>query len=203
MIDAMGAGDRAGLVALGGPADRVVVPAAGDLLAVRQLILDLAQTDAPTDLQGGFEAVAAQIRADQEHDTARNVVVVLSDFRKGSADISAALPASFAGLADVQVLASEPASDETGNVQIVGVEPLQSVVLTRGSAAAQQSAVRVSLRRTGSGAASAGVTQVSLHATGDGLVDPARPPTQGRVRWERGQSQASVILQVEPSRAGG
>ncbi|MBL0927453.1 MAG: BatA domain-containing protein, partial [Phycisphaerales bacterium] len=130
LLRALGPGDRAGLVTLSRPASGVVVPASGDPAAVRRLIEELTPTDAAADLPAAVELLAARLKAERA-DTARpTVVAVFSDFTEGSADLARPLPPGLTDLPNVSVVASRPLETSPGNVQVSGLEPLRSVILT-------------------------------------------------------------------------
>lgn len=201
VISSLGPSDRAGLVSLGAPANAVVVPASTDLAAVRNLLMELEPTDAPSDLAGALDAIGDRLRRDAETEGPGGpvVVAVFSEFRSGSADLSRPLPSTLAGLEEVSLVALAPASEGVGNIQVTGVEPLRPVVLTGGSTgggATEQ--VRVTLRRTGDSVSEAGVSTVRLRV-GGGEVLRERAAAQAAVRWAPGQADASVALQVDPA----
>lgn len=201
MVRALGAGDRAALVTLAGPARGVVLPASADPAAVLGLIDDVQITDAPTDLAGALQLVATAAGQDQSGGGAgRPVIAVLSDFLQGSADVSRPLPTALADMPGVQVLAPTPRASAPGNVQVVSVEPLRAVVLTGtgGTTAglAQREQVRVTLRRTGQ-TSEGGVTSVRLRPVG--ASGAGGPGAQQTVRWQPGQTEAVVAMQVDPA----
>jgi len=196
VLSALGPSDRAGLVALGAPADPIVVPASTDLAAVRGLLMEMEATDAPSDLAGAFDSIGDRLRRDAETEGASGpvVVAVFSEFREGSADVSRPLPATLASLAEVRLVALAPATNGVGNIQVTGVEPLRPVVLTGG--ATEQ--VRVTLRRTGTAVSEAGVSSVRLRVGGADVLRE-RASAQSAVRWAPGQAEASVAMQVDPT----
>lgn len=212
IIDALGPGDRAGLIALGAPAEATVVPASSDLASVRELVDALEPTDAATDLAGALDRLGAAVSRGEAGGSgggaARLVVVVLSDFLKGAADLSRPLPPALRDLppdVSLAVLALPPAAPAGGaaNVQIVNVEPLRAVVLTGSGGQSQGEQVQVSLRRSGAGVADAATTTVRLRVVTPGAPESpaaaARAGAQGLVRWQPGQNAATISLQVDAS----
>jgi hypothetical protein len=185
-----GRGDRAALVALGSPADAIILPPTLDLGAVREHIVSLAPTDSRTDFQGAL----ARIRDDLARAQGSSLVI-LSDFRAGSADPSMSLPTLPQTVAEV--LAQTPAEDSPENVAIISLEPLRPVLLTGpGDEAARTTTFRVGLRRFG--ASSPGITRVQVRLAFQNATPPAAWAT---LNWAPGQSEADVI--VSPEVTGG
>ncbi|MDX2115255.1 MAG: BatA domain-containing protein [Planctomycetota bacterium] len=210
IVSSLGPSDRAGLILLGGPARAVVSPASPDLAAVRRLIEEASSTDAAADLAGALEAAGAALGASDEERSRPASVVVLSDFTVGSADVSRPLPAALGELPGVRVLASRPAEAGSAgvvNVQVTAIEPLRPVVLTGGVAEEQRlgerEQVRVVLRRTGPGVAEGGVTSLRVRGAEAGAPIEGSLGSQASVRWQPGQAEATVSVQVDPVSAGG
>lgn len=213
IADSLGAGDRLGLLTLASPAEGTVVPATSDARAVKALVNDLSASDSAADLGGALDKLGTRVRSDRAgagSSATRPVgIVVLSDFVLGSCDVSRPLPPVLQGLVDVSLSATTPGVPAPGNVQVTGVEPLRGVVLGGGTGA-EASQVRVSLRRTGSTTAQAGVTTVRL-LTGDrtprggsGGGDIGGESGRASVRWNAGQTEATVTVQVDnPEGAAG
>ena len=174
-------GDRAGLVALGGPADPLVVPASSDLAAIRQLIDRLEPTDSAADLPG---AVAALNRLHDQTQPSRTIVALLGDHRAGSVDPGEPLPVL--DIPDAAVLASRPAQTATTNVTLADIQPLRSVMVDSG-----RSTVTVTLARSGELPAS--VSTVRLFWEGR-----SEPVGRASIRWEPGQASAKAAVVVEP-----
>ncbi|MBX3353507.1 MAG: BatA domain-containing protein [Phycisphaeraceae bacterium] len=227
ILAALAPGDRAALVTLGAPYDAIVVPPSIDPGAVATLVDRVEPTDSAADLAGAFSAVAAELERAALEGTAgaraEAVVVVLSDFLAGTLDAGAI----GAGRADepgapgpstggaifgprVRLAATTPATSGVGNVQILAVEPLRSVVLTGASTpgaadpvgASNTEQVRVRLRRTGPLVSEAGVTTLTarLVAAGSAASGPLRdlaPPVRTTVRWAPGQAEQTVSVLVE------
>ncbi len=196
LLDALGPGSRAGLVTLGGPAEAVVSPASADIAAVRRLVDEVQAVDSAADVAGGLRAVAASLDTGDGAPVGGSVVVsLLSDFREGSAPLGEALPAALAGLDDVLIVTPTPASRAVDNVQVVGIEPIRSVMLS-GDVGGTAQQVRVRLRRFGEGVGRAGVSSVLVRALdADGRpLDAAG--ARGTVEWRPGQEEGEATLRV-------
>ncbi len=203
MLEELGPGDRVGLITLGGPAESVVLPASSDFGAVRRLIEDLELTDAPTDLDGAFAALAAQLEADTSDDAAQRpaVAAVISELRTGSGDPNTPLPQTLAGIDRLSILAEAPTDRLAGNVKVVGLDPLRSVVLTGAGRATEDVSVRVRLERSGTSVSESGTTTVRVRATNGTAGGATDGGTRATVRWSPGQSEASITLSVTLDRA--
>lgn len=197
-------GDRVALITMGGPADPIVVPPSGDIDAVRRLVASVTPTDSRTDVAGALAIAGSAITADRERQAdaarARTVVVVLSDFLEGSAELDSALPKLPDG---VTVIASAPPEGRAlDNISIAGVEPLRSLVIAgpgEGSAAAGEQ-VRVTLRRSGAAVGQAGAVGVRVRLSRPGQADSAPGALSGTgrgvVRFAAGQEEASGVVPV-------
>lgn len=221
-LGALGAdgGDRVAVITLGAPAEAVVLPPAHDPGAVAAVIDAIAPTAARADFAGAVALVAGSLRPQGAADTPdaaaapradRAVVVLLSDFLEGSAELGpdpGAPGASFAGVRlprGVTLIATEPAPKGVPNVSIVGVEPLRSVVLggaQPGEARAGEQ-VRVMLRRSGPGLDAPLVTTVRAHLAPPGSTDPAAAESRTVVRWNPGQESATTAVALPPTPATG
>lgn len=206
LLRSLASGDRAALVTLGGPATGVVLPASADASAVLRLVDEVQPTDAPTDLGGALERVASASSQDEAARTGQVVIAILSDFLEGAADLSKPLPGALRDLKGAQVLATKPRTQAPGNVQVTAVEPLRPVVLLgsgssgRSDESGEREQVRVTLRRTGEAVAQPAVTSLRLRALGpDGAGGPG---TQQAVRWQPGQAEAVVAMQIDPVARG-
>lgn len=197
MLDALGSGDRASLVALGAPAEVVVGSPSSDIPAVRSLVEAMEPTASRADVGGALERIASVIES--EDPSRRAQVMVLSDFLAGSADPSRPLPPALAELANVRVAATKPAERAPGNVQVVSLEPLNPVVLTGSGGVSRGEQVRIGLRRTGAGAAREAVTTVRLR-TDDGTGESIAPPVTQSVRWSAGETEKTVTMQIDAVR---
>ena len=190
-----GAGDRAGLVLLGGPAEPIVVPASNDIASVRSLIAEATATHSRADFAGGIAALRSHLGTEDQSRAGRRMVVLLSEFLEGSVMTDTALVALSEG-EDVIVIASRPSADGAGNVSITGVEPLRAVMLAESgvtSEAARQEQVTVHLVRSGPGVSSSEVTNVRVRLVGE---DGAAGQVQQAVTWRAGETQARASVMV-------
>jgi Aerotolerance regulator N-terminal/von Willebrand factor type A domain len=194
-------GDRAALITLGGPAQPIVLPPSADLAAIRSLVDGLSPTQSAMDLTGAAQAIRTQ-RADSTSESGPSVVLVLSGFRSGSADLERVLP-ELASDAQTTVLASAPTEIGVENVALVSVEPLRSVMIAEGGdengsdiGRGESSSVRVVLRRSGPGTASAATTTINIRLVGS-QGGEARASDQ--VRWKPGETQTSRIVSLAAS----
>lgn len=197
------AGDRAALIALGGPSQALVVPPSTSAAGVRDQIAGLAATDSATDLPGAIATVKSAVEESQTRANpgGRTVVAVMSDFLTGSADTEKKL-AELAGpeqaRGSLAIIASPPAARGPGNTSITALDPLQPVIVApkrEGNAPAQQSQVRIGLRRTGAGM-DAAATTVRLAVQPEGAGTTATPAGQAVVRWNPGQTEASATASI-------
>ncbi len=204
ILETLVSGDRAGLVTLGAPSSAPVVPASSDLGAIRQMVADLEPTDGEADFAGAFESLRARLGEDGKPElTGREVaVVLLSDFLRGSADLSRPLARTLGEVEGLRVLASRPREGDVGNVQVVAVEPLRTVVLTGTGARSEEMYVQVRLRRTGPSVAEGAVSTVRV-SVGSALGERVPTITQETVRWAPGQAEASVPVRVRTDRVAG
>ncbi len=197
------AGDRAGLVALGAPAESLVVPASSNIASVGELVADLHATDGPADIGGALAAIGGASAAEEVD--ARAVVVVLSDFLAGTGDASRVPPEARLP-AGASLLASTPAPTGPGNVTVAHVEPWRSVVVVgpEDATTQRQMPVRVDLRRSGQAVAGAARTGVSVRFEGVARGALSGTPARGSVEWRAGQTEASLTLNAPlPERAAG
>lgn len=219
---ASGESDRVGLIALGGPAEPIVMPASANLGSLDGLIDAIEPTDSKTDLSGGLAAVSAAINPQGQEPVRpdRTFVVVLSDFLDGSLDAGGGTdPAGGSDLAGVKLpagvrlIASTPSPSSAANVSIVGMEPLRSVMVDSsrapGAGAGEVSElVRVLLRRSGDGVSQEGVTTVRSQLSildEQGNVVPGGPESaseRATIRWTAGQEAATAIVPVRTDKKG-
>lgn len=194
-LGALGSGDRVALITLGAPARALVSPASTDLSAVRELVDELSPSDAAADFAGALtlagEAISREVEA-SEAGARSPAVLVLSGFSEGAAALSRPLPPVLADIADVRLIASPPAESSPDNVRIVSVEPLRSVLLTRGGASPEVQAT-VTLERSGAGVSESAITTVRMNVA-SGVEEPAGQPVQAPVRWEPGATRTSVVV---------
>lgn len=198
MLEGLGPGDVAGLVALGSPADPLVVPASSDVTSLKRLVEQLSPTDGGADIRGAFENLADAINAQGEAERASaTLVALLSDFTEGVADITKPLPESLAGIAGVTLLAPQPTVQAVANVQVIDVDPLRDVVLTGSGGVSRGEQVRIRLRRTGDALEGGTTTRVRLSTLGS--RGELNATTSTGVRWEAGQDVATAVMQVDAS----
>lgn len=206
-------GDRAAVVALASPADPIVLPATANFSSLSALIDQIPLAHARADLPGalslvaqsigGVDASGASLQSTSPRSAPdRTFVVVLSDFREGSVDLSPSgdvlgalkLPEG------VRVLASEPAAAAAPNVSITAVEPLRSGLIDPSKAAGDASGelVRVTLSRSLEGnreAQSVGV-RARLLPPGGPSAGPASVETRTLVSFAAGQETATMAVPV-------
>lgn len=197
-------GDRAALIALGGPAQSIVSPPSSSAAAVAELVRTLAPTDSPTDIPGAIAAVRESLNGHAGENAGHQIIVVLSDFLSGSADTERKL-AEIGRREGVLLMASAPAGTGASNVTIASLEPDRPVLLAAAEGpASQQTPVRLLLRRSGPGAAEAAATTVHLTfqtETASGLSTGV-PAGQTVVRWAPGQTEATATATAELAGAG-
>ena len=190
-------GDRAALIALGGPAQALVLPPTSDLALVGRKLRELDPTDSRMDLAGGLGLAAAQAAGRGGERAPGNeserVVAVCSGFREGSVGRGATLPA----LPRAARLFAEPPSEEAlSNIGIESVSLLRPLVLT-GAGDAGTSQMRVRLVRSGLSADRAEVTTIRVLSDSG---ESAELVGRGEVRWEAGQVEATATVDVDASR---
>ncbi len=202
LLEGMSAGDRVGVIALGAPAEGVVLPAAGDVGAVKGVISRLESTDARADWAGGMELLRGELLREEREGRGRAMVVLLSDFTAGSAEVGEALTGALKGMKDpsrVTVVAQGPRGVAGGNVGVVGVDALRPVVVTGGDGGGtgESEQVRVRLSRSGEAVGSAGTTVVRVGAASAETGRVEGTWSRGEVKWSAGQSEASVSVGVD------
>jgi hypothetical protein len=191
IVEQLEPGDRVGVVTASRPARAILSPPSSDHGAVIELLESLEPSVTPTDLPGAIsrvQTVIAELGA--EHEQA--IVYLLSDFRAGSASLEEALPPTLPpGMDDAQgivLLASPPATESIGNVQITSVEPARSLILA--GAVDGSSQVTVRLARRG-GDLDRDVSQVRLAGDAVSSLEPRV------VQWEPGQTEASCEFMLD------
>ncbi len=197
-------GDRAALIALGAPAEPLIVPPSSDLTAVGRVVEGLEVTDGRADVVGAVSRIAADLGTGEPG--ANVTVALLSEWRAGSADIDRPLPSLAASVRPGEgiplVLAAEPAVDAVDNVSVVRAEPLRPILVSHESPdskdapEAESNPVRVVLARRGPGVGAAAVTNLSVRVDTVGSGGKKGTPTEASVRWNPGQEQASVTVAV-------
>ncbi|MHC4381833.1 MAG: BatA domain-containing protein [Planctomycetota bacterium] len=187
LVEALGPGDRVGVITAARPATALVVPASSDRRAIIEVLRTIEPSEAPTDLPAAFPLLRTaldELGPDQE----RAIVYLLSEFRGGSARLAEALPSVLAGDGIAPTLLSAAAAQtRLANVQVTAVEPLRGLVLSSGQEGTGQ--VTVSLRRRG-GDLPRDVTRVRV--VGENLP-PVEPKT---VQWGPGQLRSQVDFVV-------
>jgi hypothetical protein len=167
----------------------LVMPPSSDRDAVARAVEALEPTQAATDFSSALRAVADAIgrTPDAEH-----LVVLASDFRAGSLDLSMPSPSAIVGESATAsggrsptIIAFRPATEDRADVAITGVEAQRSVD-------DDSISVAVRLERRGAGNPAATV-RVSLTADG---TTPVQPKS---VRFDPGQASARVEFAMRPS----
>lgn len=215
--------DRVGLIALGAPAETIVVPASANLGSLSGLIDAIQPADGKADFAGAMGAIASALAPTDDKPAARpdrTFVVLLSDFLEGSLDPAPGADAgtsSASGLGGVKLpegvrlVALSPNASPASNVSIVGVEPLRSVLVEPGVGGRTgedqgelTELVRVQLRRTGPITGQAATTTVRARLAAAGSADSgAESPTErATVRWSAGQDSATAIVPIRTDRRG-
>lgn len=198
ILAAIDVGDRAGLIAVGAPAERVITPPAADIGSVRRAIENLQPTDSRADFAGGLDMLKADIAA--ENSPGSVVVAMLSDWTAGSADLDQRLPEIASRAARVRVLASPAAEASTQNVAVHRVEPLRSVLIGAGPVEdgvrpdIRTEQVRVTLARHGD-AGSEATTRARVL-----MNDEAGQPVgvgERTLTWARGQTEQTTAIPIE------
>ncbi len=212
VLSGLSEGDRAGLVLLGAPPERAVVPASPNLAGVGDLLSALTPTDARADLGAALIAASSAINESRSRPGAggaggdapdRTFIAIFSDLLVGSADTEAALPKLPAG---VRLAATTPpapaAAAKLDNVTIRSATPLRSILLA--DQLDQTQAITVTLDRSGPGVQQAGLSQIALRldrtgpgpgsgpgsgfGPGFGQLDPAASGSAGNPAARAGQA---------------
>ncbi|MBX3390335.1 MAG: BatA domain-containing protein [Phycisphaeraceae bacterium] len=193
-----GRGDRATIVTLASPAEKLLAEPSGDLTGVRR-VLDLIE---PADSGADFSGAAALARDNSSGDSSREkTVALLSPLRAGSIDLSRETPerdvANETVGADTRLtlVASPPSDDSVENVAITGLEPLRSMLLRTGQITSTQQA-RVSLRRFGRGIDRPASVQLRLRVTDGRDGDDEQSWTKTPVRFAAGEDAVTVLAPV-------
>jgi hypothetical protein len=195
------AGDRAALIALGGPAQALVLPSSSDAGGVREMVQNLPATASATDLPGALTMVRDELDSQTAKRPGRTLIVILSDFLAGSADTQRKLT-ELGRREGIAVLASRPAESGAGNISLTGVEPLRPVVLApRREQAAAPAPVQIKLRRSGPGLSSPTPTTIRLWLETDaGSRGTTRTPVgQTVANWTPGQTELSASATADLS----
>jgi hypothetical protein len=189
LVSALGESEAVGIITAARPATGRIVPPSVDHGAVLEFLDALHPTLAPTDIPASLE-LARRAAEEATADGGSATVIVLSEFREGSALLETALP-SFAPLEEigggVRLLASQPATDAVGNVQVAAVTPVRRVIVPDASDAAQQ--ITVHLSRHG-GELSRASNRVRLRGDSSDLA-PAKT-----IEWTAGQTTLSETFSI-------
>jgi hypothetical protein len=187
LVEALGPGDRVGVITAARPATPLVVPASTDRRAIIDVLRAIEPSEAPTDLPAAFPVLRSALE-ELGPDRERAIVYLLSELRGGSAQLSEALPPVLTGGGiEPTLLSAAPAQRRVTNVGVLSIEPLRGLVLSSGQEGTGQ--VTVSLGRRG-GDLPRDVTRVRL--VGDELP-PVEPKT---VQWAPGQLRSQVDFVV-------
>jgi hypothetical protein len=193
-------GDRAGLIALGGPAEPIVMPSSAEIEGVSRAMSSLESTASAMDLDGALSRLAGEL-AERDSDSGPVRIVVLSDFLAGSANTERTLT-TLNALNDLAMLATAPAPVGVRNVGVTGLEPLRPVLLAGDELDVRQEQVRVLLRRSGPGVGEAGITNIRISQERPGEEGGSAVVGEGTVRWSRGETTADVPVPVSVVGAG-
>lgn len=186
IMDTLVEGDRVGVITLGSPADRLVVPPSGSLSAVGELLAALEPTDARADVAAALSAVTSELSAaGAEAAASETTVILLGDWRAGSVDSESALVKLPQG---VKVVAQSPAQAGVDNVTVASLVPARSVLVSGPASAAQT--VTANLQRSGPAAASAAASALRVTLDGGAVVGEAV------VRWAAGQRRAVATVPI-------
>lgn len=195
-----GRGDRAALVTLGGPTQRIVMPPSGDIAGVKRLIDALEPTDSRADVPGAAADLRSEMFESERGDLGSNITIALfGEWRAGSADVERKLPVlapSRTGSERPLILLTPPASADVDNVAVTGIEPVRSVLLagTDGEVSSESGQIRVSLKRTGPVVGRAAESLVSVTVDLPDRATKGIEATQGTARWSAGQREATVVV---------
>lgn len=201
ILDALAPSDAVGLITASRPAQGRVLPAGSSPAAVSAILRSLVPSDAPTDIPGALALLREAIdRVPEDRPVA---VVLLSDFRQGSADLGETMEPLLAGSAGsagrrLELLATPPAESAVDNVQVTALTPLRRLLLPGQSDGSGQVTVR--LRRFG--ALPEGASRLRIGGTGIGQ-EGSRGEQLRTVRWEEGRSEAVAEILLEDGEAAG
>jgi hypothetical protein len=184
IIESLAPGDRVGIITAARPAQNLLLPPTSDHAAAVRLLRSIQASDAPTDLSQSFNILHTSLTTSEQRGQGQQFAYLLSDFRQGSAPLDAPLPSVLRELDEsITLVAASPAEQPVDNVLISSIDPVRNVIVP--GAADGSGQVTVRLQRAG-GELAADVSRVRL-------VSDALAPVEPRIiRWEPGQSQASV-----------
>ncbi|MCA9285782.1 MAG: BatA domain-containing protein, partial [Phycisphaerales bacterium] len=183
--------DAVGVIATARPARGLVVPPSTDHSSIIRLLESLTPQQTPADLPAALGELRTAI--DRLGPSHRVAAYLLSDFRAGTAALDTPLPAVLSTLRqdDVRLLASPPATEPVGNVQVVAIDPLRSLLLPGQADGSGQVTVRLA---RGGDRLDPAVSRVRLEGSD---IQPVAPRV---VEWEAGQVSGSVVFTVVPVR---
>lgn len=186
-------GDRAGLIALGASALPVVMPPSTEPEAVAREARGLRHAGGAMDLRGALDLIAREAADDADAGPLR--VLILSDWRTGSARLDEPLPR----LADlgrpVEIVTTAPATDAARNLALTDLRPGRRIAIGGGVGPDGLAGVTVVARRSGTPADRAEEAGVTLS-----LVGPGSEVSLGRatVRFEPGEAEGRAVLASSP-----
>ena len=196
-------GDRATIITLASPAERLLSAPSADLAGVRRVLDQIEPADSGADFAGAA-ALTRDTSQGAAADRAReSTIAVLSPLRAGSVDLSrevsaregAAKPSESDGEAAPKLIATLPTADNAENVAIVNVDPLRSMMIRAGQDGSTQQA-RVSLRRFGEGIAKAASVQLRVRVTDGRDSDDEKSWARTAVRFAAGEDTVTVLAPV-------
>jgi hypothetical protein len=178
------AGDRAGLVLIGGPARSIISPASSDIAAVRRAVERLERTDAAADLEGALAIVGESIQT-EEPSAPEATVAIISTLREGGVDPSRPLPRLDNRGRGVQIVSTAPAETPLLNFGIESVEPIRGVVLGE---AQRDGQALVTVERSGVGTSEPASVEITLAVDDSGISRTAE------AEFEPGQTTTEVMI---------
>lgn len=184
-------GDRVAIIAMGAPAEAIVLPPTQDLGAARIAIDGLASTDSAADLAGSFDAIRNNLAQADRGGGAR--VIALSSWRAGTFDARRA-SGTVTPSSRMASLFSEPSEVAADNVAITQATPLRSVIIGARESRAASEAVRVTLKRSGPGVGREGVARVRMAFVSRTVAGQAAIAT---ARFEPGQQTTEISASVD------
>lgn len=192
-------GDRVALVTAAGPADALIAPPTSDLAAAGERIRSLSPTDSKADWPGALARVRDDLKRTLENEPgAAPTVALFSDFRAGSADVSAELPALGVPDARLTLLATPPAADLIDNVAIAQLDPARAVMLASAGEGVSAT-MKVTLRRSGSVQGASGKVILRAGEAAQEADGPARgaPRAEATYTFTPGSTTTSVLATLD------
>lgn len=192
-------GDRVALLTAAGPADVVVAPPTSDLASVAELVRNIEPADSKADWAGALARVRDDLRQTLDQDPgAAPTVALFSDFRAGSADLSASLPGLGVPEARLTLLASPPDEKGLDNFAITEVTPSRALMLA-GASEGVGVPLRVSIRRSDTSQPASGKVILRALDAGQAVDDAARaaPRAEAAFAFAPGQASASVLATLD------